>query len=177
MRAVILALASLLASNPSWAQLDCTALFGTAELDLGALRRPPGMSPHEPVRVPVPTQTLTVSCPRDAFMTLAFSASHGTQGFAFGSSGHLEVRIQEALLDGRTVQLRGLPGAETGMPGRMVDRAKPGDRVQPVRDGALAGGMILQLRLEVFAVLMPSQFSIHDLHDLIASLRVQVTAK
>lgn len=177
MKRLVLALAAWLTSIECMAQMECTAQFGDPRVDLGAIRRPLGARALDPVRLPVRTATLIVSCSREAVMTLAFSAREAAPVFALGHGGHLQVRISETLLDGRTVQLHALHGAAaSGARPLAVDRVKPGDVVQPAVEGAAAGGTVLQLRLELAAVLMPGQWRINDLHDLEAVLRVQVSA-
>lgn len=158
------------------AQLECTALFGDSTVDLGAIRRPLEAPALDPIRLPVRTTMLTVTCAREAVMTLAFSGREAAQGFALGNGGHLQVRISEALLDGRNVQLRALHGAASGATAHAVDTIKPGDVVRPAVEGIAAGGSVLQLRFELAAVLMPGQWRVYDLHDLEEVLRVQVSA-
>jgi hypothetical protein len=170
------ALAGGLASMDCFAQLQCTAVFGDSRVDLGEIRRPNAAQFQEPLRIPVRTETLTVTCPRDAIMTVAFSGRDAAEEFVFGKGGHLQVRISEALLDGRQVRMRRMSVAETSaVPVLSLDTVKPGDAVQPIVLGAPASGSMLQLRLELAAVVQPAQWRINDLHELEAALRVQVS--
>lgn len=173
----MLALAGLLTSVECMAQLECNALFSDSRVDLGAIRRPLEALALDPIRLPVRTAMLRVTCPREAVMTLAFSGREAPQGFALGNGGHVHVRIGEALLDGRPVQLRALHGAAaSGATPLAVDTVRPGDVLQPTVEGAATGGSVLQLRFELATVLMPGQFRINDLHDLESAVWVQVSA-
>jgi hypothetical protein len=174
----VLALAGVLASMDCFAQPQCTAVFGDSRVDLGELRRPHAALAREPLRMPVRSETLTVTCPRDAVMTLVFSAREAAQEFAFGNGGHLQVRISEALLDGRKVQLRLLNRAgASGTPSFALDTVKPGDIVQPAVSGTSASGSMLQLQFELAAVVQPVQWRANDLHELEAALRVRVSMR
>lgn len=97
------------------------------------------------------TMLLSVSCDKPTRFALSFQGPGATPGaFGFGAQGRLQLRLENAQLDGHPVPM--VPAAGTGNPNREASYSlaiQPGERVVMAPDNALQGKQwSAQLRLE-----------------------------
>lgn len=159
----------------STVQAECTINFANARVDLGDIQRPASSRPSGLIHLPSRPLSLSVNCDRPTAMAVKFNAHGSAEAFAFGSAGHLQLRVSSAHLDGRAVELYAPPTPDQRAAAHRPNIAlRPGEMRQPMIDGVLAKGRVLQLRMELTPALADSQFSVRDVRALEASITVEV---
>ncbi|MGV8889719.1 MAG: hypothetical protein ACOH2P_17110 [Pseudomonas sp.] len=119
--------------------------------------------------------SLNASCPKASKLMLVLRGeTHGEQ-FKFAQTGQVRVRLSNALLDGRSVDLAQTKsvGAAPSAYGQSIE-AVPGDMVIPVSGGQPAVGLVLSVQIEIRPLVPVSELRTRDAKTLEANLSFQV---
>nr|WP_319526827.1 hypothetical protein [Pseudomonas laurentiana] len=118
---------------------------------------------------------LSASCPTAATPMLVLRGETYADHFKFAQSGHVRVRLSNAMLDGRRVDLA-RADSDAAAPDSYASsiEAVPGDSVIPMSEGAPALGSVLSLQVEIRPLVPITELRTRDTKTLEAHLAFQV---
>ena len=153
-RVVLALLGAALISTAAQAEDDCTMQFSQQKLDYGSFTRSELQTSKTSsglLSMGKRTFSLSSTCGAGALIGVTFNAnSHDENGYRFAQNGLFTLKIIDAQLDGRTVQMRPsariASGAESGL-------LRPGDYLVPHDGQTPALGERLNLQIEAHALL------------------------
>jgi hypothetical protein len=156
---------------------SCEMRIGQSELDFGQLRHPGAqISLDERNLYPLGTRhvALNASCPASTKLLLLVRGDSLAERFRF-AAGQLRVRLSNALLDGRAVNLATIRvvGEVPSAPASTIDVA-PGDLVVPVSAWLAAEGTLLSMQIEVSPDMSLEEFKTRDRKTLEGHLSFEV---
>lgn len=145
---------------------DCKLSISQTELDFGQIRHPGATSKLDGQHLyTLGTRyvALNASCPANSKLMLILRGDSLAKHFRFAAQGQLQVRLSNALLDGRAVDLAVVRavGEAPGAPASAID-VTPGDLIVPVSGGLAAEGSLLSLQIEVSPGVAMDEFSARD---------------
>lgn len=158
-----LAAGSLLLSMGVSAQ-ECQLNVSEARLDFGLMHRG-GPAPTMPeLQLGERRLSLTLSCPQPTDLSLFYrGVAAGIERLRFTERGSYSLRVEDAVLDGRAVELGLVPGPGTVPVTRGQSLLwQPDHGVVPLRDGLPVTGESLSLSLEVKAFAQSDATQVRD---------------
>lgn len=158
--AVVLALLA----NTAWAA-DCDMQLSSREVDYGALHRGELTSSARVAAVPLGKRQLTLSviCRQPIAIGLRFDGDPvGADAYRFGGRGSFTVRLSEATVDGRPVQLFAFPGSGgTGAASSVLMR--PDGIIGVTAQGARLTGKAFTFKAEIDTTIDDAATRVRDL--------------
>lgn len=157
---------------------SCEIRLGQADLDFGQIQHPganPALDAQRLYALGARYVSLNASCPDSAKLMLILRGDSVGDSFRFAAQSRLKVRLSNALLDGRAVDLALIRavGEVPGPPASTVD-VVPGDLIVPVSAGLAAQGKLLSLQIEVSPGVAMDEFNTRDRKTLEGNLSFEI---
>ncbi|VCU67869.1 hypothetical protein [Pseudomonas synxantha] len=153
LRFLLLVLGAFVVGGQQARAAACEIRLGQSEVDFGQIQHPGVNPPLDDQRLYLAGKryvSLNVSCPTSSRLLLMLRGDSLGEHFRFSAQSRLKVRLSDAVLDGRAVDLALVRavGEVPGQPASAIDVA-PGSLIVPVSAGLAAEGASLSLQVEV----------------------------
>ncbi|MFL1552217.1 hypothetical protein ACI77I_24560 [Pseudomonas sp. D47] len=163
---LLLSGAVALSSQPVRAEESCGIHLGQADVDYGQIYHPGNATSLDSSNLyAVGTRYVSrnASCPASSRLMLILRGESVAEHFRFASRSQIQIRLSNASLDSRTVDLALIRaiGELPGLAASTVDVA-PGDLIVPVSGGLAAEGSLLSLQIEVSLGVSMDELKIRD---------------
>lgn len=132
---------------------SCDVIISEPTLHLGRVMHPgasAGSAPHDAYAIGSRTVSMNVGCSEETRLAWVVRGSALGEQFRFARGGHLVVRMSNAQVDGRSVELASV-GSAAEIPSQSAAsvEVKPGNRIVPMAAGAIARGTLMTVQVDV----------------------------
>lgn len=157
---------------------SCDIRVTQTTLDFGPQRHPTSSANIGPNNLyPIGNRSFLLSgnCQNESNLMLILRGINNAEHFLFADHGRLTVRLSNASLDGRSVELALIKAqGESPGPSSTSLSAVPGSIIVPVISGSTASGKVLSIQVEVLPSLSSSDFSGRDARTLKTNLSFEL---
>ena len=151
-------LSTTLINSSALADTNCEIKLSQPHLDFGQFSQGTLIKSRTPsghLSIGIRTISLSSSCGPDSLIELSFNAtSYDESSYTFADNGKFTLKILDAQLDGREVQMRSRDRIATSDERNLI---RPGDHLVPFDGQTLAIGERLNLKIEAHALIDEAQ--------------------
>jgi hypothetical protein len=142
----------VLFAEQAWAT-HCDVVMSEPTLHLGRVMHPgvsAGSAPHDAYAIAARTVSVNVGCSEETGLALVVRGNALGERFRFARGGHVAVRMSNAQVDGRSVELATV-GSAAEVPSHSAAsvEVKPGNRIVPMAAGVIARGTVMTVQVDI----------------------------
>jgi hypothetical protein len=132
---------------------SCDVVISEPTLHLGRVIHPgasAGIAPHDTYAIGSRTVGMNVGCSEETGLAVVVRGNALGEQFRFARGGYVVVRMSNAQVDGRSVELATV-GSAAEVPSHSAAsvEVKPGNRIVPVAAGSIARGTVMTVQVDV----------------------------